>query len=75
MSELEERYEYTVEFDDGSEFVHLYFATVIDFENPAYVRFDPTYEIGEGVEREVANESVIIPYSRVMKIVKRKEAD
>ena len=75
VSELEKKYEYTIEFDDGTEDFHLYFANLIDLENPAFVRFDPTYELGEDIEREVANESVLIPFSRVLRIVKRKEPD
>jgi len=72
VSALEEQYDYTIEFDDGSEFVHLYFANIIDLENPSFLRFDPLYEVGKDIEREVTGESVIIPYARVLRVVKRK---
>jgi hypothetical protein len=72
---LEERYDYTIEFDDGTEYVHLYFADIIDFESPAYIRFDPTYELSKEIEREVKGETVMIPYDKVIRVVKRKEPD
>ncbi len=72
IAELEKEFEYTVEFDDGTEFVHLYFTNVIDIENPSFVRFDPLYELGKDVERNVSGETVIVPYSKLMRIVKRK---
>jgi len=72
LSELEKEYDYTIEFDDQSEYVHLYFANVIDFENPSYVRFDPMYEVGKDIERKVEGETVLIPYEKVLRIVKRK---
>ena len=72
LSELEKEYDYTIEFDDGSAFVHMYFANVIDFENPSVVRFDPVYEWGQEVDREVEGETVVIPYLRIIRIVKRK---
>jgi hypothetical protein len=72
LSELEEEYEYTIEFDDQSEYAHFYFANIIDFENPSYVRFDPTYEVGKDVERKVEGETVMLPYAKILRIVKRK---
>ncbi len=72
LTELEKEYEYTIEFDDGTEYVHLYFANVIDIENVSFVRFDPLYELGKEIEREITNETVIVPYSKVLRIVKRK---
>jgi len=72
LSELEKEYDYTIEIDDGSEFVHMYFANVVDFENPSYIRFDPVYEWSNEVDREVEGETVVIPYLRILKIVKRK---
>jgi hypothetical protein len=72
LSELEKEYEYTIEFDDQSEYIHFYFADIIDFESPAYIRFDPTYEVGKDVERKVEGETVMIPYEKVLRIVKRK---
>ncbi len=71
LAALEEEYPYTIEFDDGSEYVHLYFADVIDIENPSFVRFDPRYELGKEIEREVKGETVLIPYGNVIRIVKR----
>ena len=71
IAELEKEYEYTVEFDDGSEFVHLYFAHVIDFESPSYVRFDPLYEMGKEVDGKVNGQTVMIPYDKVLRIIKR----
>ncbi len=75
ISDLEKDYEYTIEFDDGTEFVHLYFAQVIDIENTSFVRFAPLYELGKGVERKIAGETVIIPYSKLIRIVKRFEPE
>ncbi len=75
IAELENEYEYTIEIDDGEEYVHLYFADVIDIENPSFVRFDPTYELAKDVERKVTGETVLVPYSRVIRVIKRKEPD
>lgn len=72
LSELEKEYDYTIEYDDGSEFVHIFFANVIDFENPSYIRFDPVYEWAKDVDREVEGETVVIPFLRILRIVKRK---
>ncbi len=72
MAELEKEYEYTIEFDDGTEFVHLYFANVIDIESPSFLRFDPTYELSNQVERKVGGETVLVPYARVIRVIKRK---
>jgi len=75
ISELEEEYEYTVEFDDGSEFVHLYFTDVVDIDNTSFIRFDPLFEVGKDIERKVSGETVMIPYSRVLRVIKRKPED
>ena len=75
LAELEKNYEYTIEFDDGTEYVHLYFAKVVDLESPSILRFDPQYELGKDVEREVTGETVMIPYDKVIRIIKRKEPD
>ena len=72
VADLENEYDYTVEFDDGTEYAHLYFANIVDMDNPSYVRFDPLYELGKDVERQVVGETVMIPYSKVLKITKRK---
>ncbi len=72
MADLEKKYDYTVEIDDGTEYVHLYFANVIDFESPSFLRFDPTYELAKDLEREVDGETVIVPYGRVIRVIKRK---
>ena len=71
--ELERQFEYSIEFDDGTENVHLYFANMLDTEIQAFVRFDPLHELGEGIDREVEGVTVIIPYIRVLRITKRKE--
>lgn len=73
--ELERQFEYTIEFDDGTDDVHLYFTNKLDIENPAFVRFDPLYELGNVIDREVGGLTVIIPYIRVLRIIKRKEPD
>ncbi len=75
IADLEKEYEYTIEIDDGTEYVHLYFANVIDTENPSFLRFDPVYELGNEVERPVNGETLTIPYARIIKVVKRKEPD
>ncbi len=75
ISDLEKDFAYTIEFDDGTEFVHLYFAQVIDIENTSFVRFEPLYELGKDVERKISGETVIIPYSKLIRIVKRFEPE
>ncbi len=75
LVELEKEYEYTIEFDDGTEFVHLYFTNIIDMEGPSFVRFDPLYELSNEVERKISDENVIIPYDKIIRIVKRKPPD
>jgi hypothetical protein len=75
IEDLAKGYSYMIEYDDGTEFVHLYFTNGLDMDNPSFLRFDPLYELGKGVERKVVDESVIIPYARVIRIVKRLEPD
>jgi hypothetical protein len=72
---LEAKYGYTIEYDDGTEYVHLYFADIITLENPSFIRFDPLYEVSKELERDVSGVTVLLPYSRVIRIVKRKEPD
>lgn len=72
QAELEKLYEYTIEFDDGTEFVHLYFAKIINFEKEAFVRFDPVYELSNDLDREVDGETIFLPFNRVIRIIKRK---
>ena len=72
QAELEKLYEYTIEFDDGTEFVHLYFAKIINFEKEAFVRFDPVYELSNDLDREVDGEPIFLPFNRVIRIIKRK---
>ncbi len=72
MAELEKEFEYTIEIDDGTEYVHLYFADVIDIESPSFLRFDPTYELSHEIERKVTGEAVLVPYSRIIRVIKRK---
>lgn len=72
QSELEKMYEYTIEFDDGTEYVHLYFAKIINYEKEAFVRFDPLYEMTNDVDREVSGETIFLPFDRVIRIIKRK---
>lgn len=74
-AELEQEFEYTIESDDGTDNAHLYFADKIDLDHPAFVRFDPLYELAEGIDRRVGGETVVIPYIRVLRITKRKEPD
>jgi hypothetical protein len=75
IAALEAEYDYTIEYDDGTEYVHLYFADIVDFENTSFVRFDPLYEVSNELERKVSGVTVMLPYSRVIRIVKRKEPD
>jgi len=72
LSELEKEYDYTIEFDDQSDYVHYYFANVIDFENPSFVKFDPLYECGQDVNRKLEGMTVMLPYEKILRIVKRK---
>lgn len=72
LSELEKEYDYTIEFDDQSDYVHYYFANVIDFENPSFVKFDPLYEWGQDVDRKLEGMTVMLPYEKILRIVKRK---
>ncbi len=74
-TELENEYEYTIETDDNTDHVHLYYTHSIDLDNPACLKFDPLYESADGVEGQVSSKTVMIPYIRVLRIIKRIEPD
>ncbi len=74
-TELEREYEYTVETDDGTSHVHLYYAKSIDTDNPSCLKFNPVYESGDGVERKVESETMLVPYIRVIRVIKRNEPE
>ena len=68
-------YQYEIEFDDGTDEPHYYFANSIDTDNPAVLKFDPLYELAKDVEREIEDQTVLIPYIRVVRIVRRRKTD
>ena len=68
-------FQYEIEFDDGTEEPHFYFTNSIDIDNPSFVKFDPLYELGKGVERQIDDKTVMIPSIRVVRIVRRKKTD
>ena len=72
---LQQQFGYEIEFDDGTDFSHFYYANVIDAENPSFLRFDPLYELGHDVDTALDQQTVMIPYIRIVKIIKRKEAE
>jgi len=74
-STLQEEYSYEIEFDDGTDYLHYYYANKIDTDNPAFLRFDPLYELGEDTDHAVSRQTLLLPYFRIVKIIKRKEAE
>jgi len=74
-STLQQEFSYEVEFDDGTDYSHYYYANVIDTENPSFLRFDPLYELGHDVDGAIGQTTVMIPYIRIVRIIKRKEAE
>jgi uncharacterized protein (UPF0248 family) len=47
----------------------------MDTENSAFLRFDPLYELGQEIDRPISGQTLMIPYFRIVKIMKRKEAE
>ena len=74
-STLQQEFGYEIEFDDGTDYSHFYYANIIDTENPSYVRFDPLYELGHDTDAPLSQQTVMIPYIRIVRILKRKEAE
>ena len=74
-STLQQEFGYEIEFDDGTEYSHYYYSNIVDTEHPSFLRFDPLYEFGHDIDRAVDQLTVMIPYIRVVKVLKRKEAD
>ena len=74
-STLQQEFGYEIEFDDGTEYSHFYYANIIDADNPSYLRFDPLYELGHDIDTAVDQQTIMIPYIRIVKIIKRKEAE
>ena len=72
-STLQQEFGYEIEFDDGTDFSHFYYANIIDTEHPSFLRFDPLYELGNDIDEARDQQTVMIPYIRVVKIIKRKE--
>ena len=69
------KYQYEIEFDDGTEKGHIYYADSIDTDNPAFVMFNPLYEKDEEGEGEIENLTAIIPFIRIVKILRRRRTD
>jgi len=74
-STLQQEFGYEIEFDDGTEYSHFYYANVIDTENPSYLRFDPLYELSHDLDTALDQQTVMIPYIRIVRILKRKESE
>ena len=74
-STLQQEFGYEIEFDDGTEYSHFYYANVIDTENPSYLRFDPLYELSHDLDTAQDQQTVMIPYIRIVRILKRKESE
>jgi len=72
---LQEEYVYEIEFDDGTDYSHYYYTNKIDTENPSLLRFDPLYELGQDIDHSLSRQTLMLPYIRVVKIIKRKEAE
>jgi len=74
-SALRKEFSYEIEIDDGTDYSHYYYANVVDTENPAFLRFDPLYELGQDVDGPLDQQTVMIPYIRVVRVIKRKESE
>jgi len=74
-STLQQEFGYEIEFDDGTDYSHFYYANIIDTENPSYLRFDPLYELGNEIDTALDQQTVMIPYIRIVRILKRKQAE
>jgi hypothetical protein len=74
-STLQEEYAYEIEFDDGTDYLHYYYTNKIDTDNPSFLRFDPLYELGQDIDQAVSGQALLLPYFRIVKIIKRKEAE
>jgi len=72
---LQAEYAYEIEIDDGTDYSHFYYANLIDTDNPGFLRFDPLFELGHEVERAVNEETLMVPYFRIVKVVKHKEEE
>jgi hypothetical protein len=74
-NELGIKYQYEIEYDDGSGKNHFYYADSIDTDHPAFVMFKPLYEVDKEGEGEIENLTVMVPYSRVVEILRRRRPD
>ena len=72
---LQQEYGYEIEFDDGTEYSHFYYANIVDSEHPSFLRFDPLYELGHDIDKPVEQQTLMIPYIRIVKVLKRKEEE
>jgi uncharacterized protein (UPF0248 family) len=74
-STLQEEYAYEIEIDDGTDYLHYYYTNKMDTDNPSFLRFDPLYELGEEIDHAVSGQTLMIPYFRIVKIIKRREPE
>ena len=74
-STLQQEFSYEVEFDDGTDYLHYYYANKVDTDNPSFLRFDPLYELGQDIDHAVSGQTLLLPYFRIVKIIKRREVD
>jgi hypothetical protein len=72
---LQEEYAYEVEIDDGTDYAHYFYTNKLDSDNPSFLRFDPLYELAHEIDQAVSGQTLLLPYFRVVKIIKRKEAE
>jgi hypothetical protein len=74
-SALQEEYAYEVEIDDGTDYLHYFYTNKIDTDNPSFLRFEPLYELGHEIDHAVSGQTMMLPYFRVVKIIKRIETE
>ena len=69
--ELRKKFEYEIDLDDDPNYIHIYYAnSVADKVNPNVIQFDPLYEISHEWKGEVKGDTVIVPYSKVSRIIR-----
>jgi len=75
VEDSEVDYQYQIQADDGTEEPRFYYANSIDTDHEAFVKFDPQFEVDKEGKGEVENQTVIIPYARIISIVRQRKPD
>ena len=73
--DLEIKYQYEIEFLDATGKSRFYYTDSIDTDNPGYVLFKPLYVVDNQGRDEVENLTVMVPYARVVEILRRRRPD